>query len=286
MSNQNISRDHHYVPVFLLKKWSANGLLTAYIRDVHSGKVKCFKKGPNGFANVRDLLTLEKSSLPVDALEDKFFRMVDDKGAKVLTAIMSSGVRQIDIQSRCDFARFLLSIRARYPSTVEHLRTEGHSYLRESLEADEEIVAAFEAAGYTESPADWVESNMGRSLSNDALLVIQTLVDNKQIGEPLINLQWAIIELEVWNGHFLLGDRPLCYEGGDGVESSVWALPVSLFHLFLAGPPSKVAQMENMSRTELRKLVNKDSVGQSEKFVFAVDGSNLRLIEKWLGRCA
>lgn len=199
-------------------------------------------------------------------------------GAVVRDRLLNDGPESLDNDQRCDFARLLLSLEARRPATVQKLR-DGGSYLAEALDSDPEILQAMESEGLSGSPSAYYEEQAG-PLEDRALSNIQQLVDNPRIGVSLINSHWQVVHLRSRDGTLVLSDRPLVRFFGYDHPKASWFLPLSPKAIFYAANCPQ--DFERWTPQKLAKYSNIKSVGQVQKYVFCVDATHNRLLEKHL----
>jgi hypothetical protein len=279
MSKQ-VSRQHHFVPQFLLRPWAVQDMLRGYWWDVRHGELASKHRGTKSFCRQLDLLTLNAHGLGRDALEKIFFGEIDSKGAKARNELLTSGPSGLTKDQRCDFARLLLSLEARRPSNVTALRAESRTFA-EGLDNDPEIIAAMEAEGLTDTPSSFYERGSGVLLEDRALKLIQRLVDNPTVGSKLINAQWHIIRLGRFDGSFILSDRPLIRLRGYEHPGAVWVLPLTPQVSFVAvNHPENLRKIQRVTPQRFSKKTNVSSAHQAERFVFCVDKSH----EHWIGK--
>ena len=69
------------------------------------------------------------AGLGQQAVEKHLLRRVDDLAAGVLRKLTTKGLAGLTLDDRCDWARFLMSLRLRQPAIVQQLRTESSEYL-------------------------------------------------------------------------------------------------------------------------------------------------------------
>lgn len=272
------SHKHHYVPQFLLKPWTAGGVLDGYWWNFRKGQLDCKKRGTKAFCREIDLLTLEEHELGRDVLESRFFGSVDTKGSIARDRLLKDGPPSLNIDERCDFARVLLSLEARRPEFVQRLR-DGRTYLAEALDADSEIIHAMKTEGLSGSPSTFVAEH-GISLEDRALGSIQQLVDNSRIGGRLINAQWRVVHLGPSDGSLVLSDRPLVRLFGYDHPKASWFLPLGPKAVFYAA--NCPDYFDGLTSRKLAKSLNVNSVRQAQKYVFCVDRSHDKLLEKHL----
>lgn len=230
-----------------------------------------------------DLLTLKARAHGRDEIERRFFGEIDTKGAAVRDVLIAGGPNCLDGNQRCDFARLLLSLEARRPSVVDRLRREGAAHLVSELDSDFEILAALEKRGIGDAPSTFVEEKLGWSLEDHALAIVQGLTDNPRVGHRLINSHWGIKRLDDSDGTLVLSDRPLVRHSGFDKPDAIWALPLGPQLAFIAcNDQSILATLMAVSGQRFVKKMNRSSALQAERFVFSVDRSHERWLEKYL----
>ena len=282
------SRKHHIVPKLLLRPWlirSARGqdVLMGFWWNKRDGNLACKLRGLDSFCWQLDLLSLKAHHRGRDAIEKLFFGEIDTKGAAARDMLLGHEPEKLSGEQRCDFARLLLSLEARRPIIVERLRTEGSTHLRNELDADTEIRTAFVEHGISDTPASYVENQLGSSLEDHALSVIQKLVDNPKVGGRLINAQWQVKLLGPDDGSLILSDRPLIRVHGYDRPGATWVLPLTPRAAFIAcNDPSNMRKLTDLSGQRFVKAVNTSSAAQAERFVFCTDRSHEHWLKKHL----
>ena len=272
------SHKHHYVPQFLLEPWAADGVLNGYYWNTWKGRLDCKQRGTRAFCRKIDLLTLEEHELGRDALEHVFFGDVDTKGSIARNRLLKDGPASLNIDQRCDFARLLLSLETRRPEVVRQLRA-GRHYLAETLDSDSEMLHAMETEGLSGSPSAYA-AELGISLEDRALSNIQRLVDNPKIGGRLINSHWRVVHLGLYDGSLVVSDRPLVRLFGYDHPKASWFLPLGPKVVFYAA--NNPEDFDRLTPRKLAKSLNVDSVRQAQQYVFCVDESHSKLLEKHL----
>ena len=283
------ARDHHFVPRTLLRPWlveEADGDLDlhGYWWDEKQAKLVCKRRGLKSFCFQIDLLSLKAHNLGRDAIERLFFGEIDTKGAAARDVLLTDGAPRLSEDQRCDFARLLLSLDARRPAIVKRLRAEGTSYLANELDSDPRIRTAM-AVFDNEKPSSYVERELGWSLEDQALTVIQGLVDNPKVGKRLINAHWGVKRLGSFDGSFVLSDRPLIRTLGYDKPGAIWALPLTPKAAFIAANHhDNYERLMRTSAPRFAKSMNRDSTAQTERFVFSTEMDHEKWLSKYLRR--
>jgi hypothetical protein len=277
-------REHHFVPRGLLRPWAREIAkdqikLTGYYWDKRQNRLRYKQRGVGGFCFQIELLSFRHRSNQPSELETKFFQTIDNLGLKARDAMIANGPESLSGDQRCDFARLLLSLETRRPTNIKKLRDDVASSYRHDLNTDNEILEVMEAEGVEQTPAEFLEAVSGWSMEDRALLLTQRLVDNRKIGEQVINMTWRLRRLRREHGSLMLSDRPLIRIHGLQRPGSTWVLPLTPKIAFIAANHADSARL--LARLSARKFVeqtNISSMSQAERFVFSVDRSQEREI--------
>ena len=276
------AREHHFLPQFLLRPWSVEGLLRGYWWDRRRGALVCKHRGTKAFCWQLDLLSLRAHNLGRDAIERVFFGDIDTRGAVARDTMLEFGSSKLTNDQRCDFARLLLSLDARRPANIAKLRDEGFAALVGGLDGDAEIRDAMSAHRIIERPSAFYERTTGAFIEDRALVAIQRLVDNPEVGGRLVKAHWHVVHLGPFDGSFVLADRPLIRTHGYDHPGTVWVLPLTPTTAFVAANhPENLERIKRATPRRFGKLTNRSSAGQAERFVFSADTSH----EHWLSGC-
>ena len=276
------SRRHHFVPEFLLRPWATNGVLNGYWWKGHTRRLACRRKGPKAFCYEIDLLTVECHEGGGEVLGREFFAAIDTRGAAVRDQLLAEGPDSLDVDQRRDFARLLLSLEARRPSTVDRwLRTEGSRFLANALNEDPETREAMASEGLSDTPSEWFERYAG-SLEDRALATIQHLADHSVVGKSLINCRWSLVRTRDRADTFVLSDRPLVRVHGHDHPQAAWYLPLHPWTVFVA--VKRGARLLDVPPPRIARELNVVSAQQAERFVFCVDDGHERWLGKYLSR--
>ena len=276
VTSQQVSHKHHYVPKILMKHWaSQDGLLNGYCWNTRKGRLDCNRRGANAFCFKKDLLMLNKHDEGPDVLEQGFFSKVDTDGCIARDLLLREVPESLSNDQRCDFARLLLSLEARRPAMARRLRENSPQELASILDKDPILLHAMEAERLSMPPSAFVPPP--HTISEHMFI---RLVDNLKIGGNLINAHWRVVRLGPRDGTLILSDRPLVRLFGCENPKAAWFLPLSPKVVFSAA--YSPIDFEGLTPRRLAKFLNADSVRQAQKYVFCVDDSHNRLLEKHL----
>ncbi|QNT68360.1 hypothetical protein HQ394_02050 [Defluviicoccus vanus] len=230
-------------------------------------------------------LCLKAHNLGRDAIERLFFGEVDTKGAAIRDILVERGAEGLTGDQRCDFARLLLSLDARRPCNINKLRTDIAGSFETDLDADSEIRAAMAERGIDDIPSNYVKNQLGWSLEDRALTIIQRLVDNPHVGGRLINANWAVKRLAPRDGSLVLSDRPLIRIYGYDSPGATWVLPLTPHTAFIAANHEEnLRRLLRLTGQRFAKAINVSSAKQADKFVFSIEESHERWIRNYLSQ--
>jgi hypothetical protein len=112
---------------------------------------------------------------------------------------------------------------------------------------------------------------------------LQTIMDSKLVGEHLNGMAWEIVCLQ--SSHSLLtSDRPLVMTNGISGPGKHLGVPIGPRLLFIAADdPAEVQRLARQDHDALAMVTNDRVVRQARKFVWGIDDSHLRFVERRLG---
>lgn len=258
------ARRHHYVPQFYLRAWlgSDDKGLWLYIRDKH-GHVRAHRRSPKSVGYATDLYTLWAETPYsvlnpcLDAVEQKFFSVIDDAAAAVHRKLLSSGIKSLTGNDRSAWALFLNSLMERHPARIgeieqsdspEGVRDEIHRQLGRSDFLGE---------------IDWL--SMYRNSIRRAL--VDHICDDTFVNY-ISQMRWATASISADEEHLITSDTPVVINGG------VSPSPISL--LSIAISPKKLLVIhdddEGVGEGDIRSLAvvhNALVVQQTEKYLIS-----------------
>ena len=113
-----MSENHHYIPVFYLRRWIGYDLcLCAYSRPYD--RVKAIRKHPSATGFAEDLYAVPGADAETERhLERRFFLVADNRAAQALKIIESGPGVQLRDTLRSAWSRFLVTLLFRNPEAV------------------------------------------------------------------------------------------------------------------------------------------------------------------------
>ncbi|CAJ4802881.1 Uncharacterised protein [Burkholderia pseudomallei] len=273
----------HYIPDFLLKQWvNAQGKLTHFSRRT-DGKVFSGRRSSRGAGYEEHLYSLEDGSGAKDThLERDFFaRLVDDPAAPVHAKLLGGKINELSETECAAWSRFLVAQMVRVPSMVRYVRVAGRQLMLSDVDAIElpkEI--QLQTGGLT--LREYLESEGAWRLDNASTRTLLTIIESRKLNDVFLRAYWATCEARSCKWNFVIGDRPLLYEG-QMTDDFLFSLPLSPTMLFFAtNQPQTINTIATSGEREFVSTINKDSTSKADIYVYATDSHQLPLIEKYL----
>ena len=260
-----MSQNHHYVPVFYLKRWvGKDSKLCVYVRP--RDRVKPYWMHPDGTGYKEDLYAISGADAETAKyLEGCFLNLRDSRAAMALDMLETGRITSMDADQRSAWSRFLMRLLHGNPEAVDRISGEAEEMLRANfapLANDKEHVARTKVAA------------------------LQTLMDSKLVGEHLNRMAWVVVPLRS-SYSLLTSDRPLLMTNGISGPGKHLGMPIGPRLLFIAADdPAEVQQLARQDHDVLAMVTNDGVVSQARKFVWGIDDSHLRFVEQGLGEMA
>ncbi len=276
-------QDHHYVPIFFQQVWcDARGKLMVYSRK--NGRVVASPLAPRSTGYEPNLYSLD-NTLPEckHFIEEKFMTKIDTQAAAVVKKIREGSFKSLTSEDRSNFARFLLSLRARHPSAVELAKHRGREELLKHLARDPEEYAAVKGEAAATTLIEWTQQNIPQLIENFGLWNLPAVIVNDTVAERVWSMPWWLHDVRAANVDLLLSDRPCLIQGSAVAGECLIILPVTPTLLFFACNQNKVTDQISASEpTSLVKAGNKISVSSAATRVLGTGNQHLSLVEKYL----
>jgi hypothetical protein len=275
--------NQHYIPQFFLRQWcDTRGNVTVYAR--RNGRVVTSPQRPKGTAFEENLYSLEGIEPERrHIIEAQFMTRIDTPAAEIVRKILSGGFANLTVSERSDFARFLLSLRARHPDAIALVREKGPEHLTAALALNPDDYVSVKSPSSPATLVEWVQQHAPPLIQNFGIANLPGLIANDEVGERVFRMNWWVHDVSAANTDLLLGDRPCLLEGDAVAGDCLITLPLSPKMLFFAcNQAEKIAGLCAIPATKLVKAVNRLSVISAKKRVYAAGRDHLPLVEKYL----
>lgn len=272
-------RDHHFIPVFYLKRWTgADGKLFVYSRPY---KNKIFVKPvvPRGAGFQRDLYSFPDCPPEVaQFLESVFLQRTDNLASLALIKLISGSQGQWTPELRSAWSRFTINFLIRHPHPFAEIKAVAHDgWLRPDGVTQREY-EKFRQPADPETFEEWV-LQQGNNLSDRIRIrLIQSTLDNELVGARFNAMLWNVLDLSNASFRLLTSDWPL-YKKIIG-ERMLFALPISPTSLFTAATHSDIFnKLRKTGPDELVRQINTSVVSRARLYVYGSDRTQERFIE-------
>lgn len=274
---------NHYVPQFLQQPWAAASDCKLQVFRLGERGVESFRQTPKGNGYVEDMLSLTReqvAGMDQHAIEKVVLQTVDNDASLVKQKLDVQGLSALTLEERTAWVRLIMSLRLRQPDIVTQLRSESASTLRETLAAQPEEYDAIAVGDAPPTLEEWTESRFPGLIENFGLSFFHELLDNKTVGDKLLQLRWWLYDFSACSHRLLLADNPCIFAGGIDDPNLVVVLPISPTKAFIAtrGELTAKALREARPSVLLRQL-NDATVRQASTYIYGHDESQLRFIE-------
>jgi hypothetical protein len=217
-------------------------------------------------------------------LERVFMRAVDDLAYHAVAYMLETGAPPSDQGRRNAWARFLMSLIHRHPSSVK--------YLRDRITADDKQVMADIEAEYAnlreeDGPDTFKEylERAGSRLVDEAIIhLLREVIDSERIGQTLVRMVWGVAVMRKPPFPLLTSDSPLMMSDGLGGPRAFVVLPISPYSYFVAANRDETIRgFQREPEKQAIYNINHAVCVQAERFVMAHDESQARFVDNRLG---
>jgi uncharacterized protein DUF4238 len=257
-----MSQNHHYVPVFYLKRWvGKDGKLCVYVRP--RDRLRTYRMHPDATGYKEDLYAIPGADgETAKHLEGCFLNLVDSGAAKALDMLETGRMALMGGRQQSAWSRFMMRLLHGTPEAVD----------RFSAQVKDMLSANF---------AHFADDK--EHVARTTVMSLQTVMDSKPLGEHLNGMAWEVVRLQS-SYSLLTSDRPLLMTNGIGGPGKHLGMPIGPRLLFIAADdPAEVQQLARQNHDTLAEVTNDRVVRQARKFVWGLDDTQLRFVERRLG---
>jgi len=271
-------RDHHFIPVFYLKKWAGpDGKLIEYSRP-YPDKFNIKPVGPRATGFKHDLYAFP--DLPPELaqfLESKFLARTDELASRVHEKLLTGNAAPWTTETRSAWSRFAINFLIRHPHPFAEIRTVAHDCW---LKPDNITQQEYEKIKGPEDPPtfeEWVLEQGNHLADRIRIRLIQGVMYNEPAGTKLNAMLWNVLDLSKSKLRLLTSDWPL-YREIEG-ERKLLALPISPTALFTAVTKSDIFEkMRRDKPDDVVQHINAGVVSAARLYVYGSDNSQERFV--------
>jgi hypothetical protein len=278
---------HHFIPEFYLSEWTSDhdGLLERFRRSA-DGVVRSRRLPPAGLGWHPDLYRAPgEYSDPWDAqaLETDFFSPLDNAAQRCMARLNSNDLDAWSSQQRTEWVMFLLGLFHRQPEHLAATKVKLREIYGQSVP---DIQRRYRQVRGPDDPLlfeDWERERSLGYLDAAAFRLLPSTIDNKKVGEFIINTQWGVIDLAGSDYPLLMSDNPIIFRPLK-LDMGHIAIPISPYKLFLACEDKHLfAYLKGEGPKKIVRAANHVVVGNANTFVGAIDRGSEAYIVKHFG---
>lgn len=277
---------HHFIPQFYLRAWTGeDGRLERFFKR-GSGELGVKRAAPAAMGWERDLYRAPDPELDpwrAQALEENFFSPLDAAAARCMQRLNAGDLNGWTSTDRTTWAMFLMSLFHRTPEHLEATMAKLREIYDESSPTIEARYAELRAPTDPETFDEWERKRDPQYLEKAAFRLLPGTIDNRKVGEFIINVQWGVIDITGSDHPLLISDNPIIFRPLKLLMGHI-GIPISPYRLFLAS--EDLGLFEHMKREgpkQVARVANHVVVGNANRFVGAVDRRSLAYIQKHYG---
>lgn len=274
--------NHHYLPIFYQQGWATDGRVVRYYRPydvVVASPIGMKYTGCEDYLYSLDGLPSGRSQV----LETRFFSPIDSMAATALQKLLAGGLNKMTNDDRVNWTRFMLSTQLRNPHGLSELKQTVEKIVRENTDKDD---PEYNSVRKPDEPATvyaWTLKHQPHVIENAYKNMLPGLIDHEGLGQHIINMHWATIDLSKASHTLLTGDRPFITTHGLKDPQSVLLFPLAPDLLFAAtNGRTQTERVVAQKPSFLARYMNDNIAGRAVEMVIGKDRSHIAFVERRL----
>lgn len=251
---QQVSRRHHYVPIFYLNRWTGSDGRLVAVRKIRD-KIVRDRRAPEHTGFEIDLYSYDSNFIEADRdeIETKVLGPLDNDGARVITKIINSEVLTDDEKEL--WARYIVALRMRSPRMVASAVGSGRKRFAETMDELLPVYKLHRTDGDPETPEEWVEMNRPGFAESFGKRALARFISRPERIAEVLKLSWMALDLQKSETALLTSDHPCIYTTGIRDPNCIVALPLSPRYAFVAYREPRIA--DRILQTPAREVAQK-----------------------------
>lgn len=230
----NDPKKHHFSPVFYLKGWcNPEFKVVEYSRPYQAVVTRTVSPSATGFKH--SLYTLEGA--PEDQKQviekDYLAPAVDNRAAVALKTLINQEGGELTDEVRSDWTRFLMASLLRRPQAINDEVAIYTNVLEQKL-TDMAAYESLKKEGDPPTPFEWIQKYHPNIASDTAKRAVIASIESHEVGDIIVNMQWATFDLAKSKHELLTSDSPYLRTMGLKDTNCLIAFPLSPQFLFIA----------------------------------------------------
>jgi hypothetical protein len=266
-------RDHHFIPVFYLKRWAgADHKLFEY--TIKRGTLVRKPVGPRATGFERDLYSFsDLNSVIASYLESVFLKRTDNLASIALKKLLTEPSSFPD-ELRSAWSSFVINLLVRHPDPFTELK----QYNLDPWKYDESVQAAYERFRKPNSPPTFKEYSFTLLSTPARIRALVACLEDTTIHDRVNNMVWGVLDLSPAKHLLLTSDWPVTRNLTEGDRGHI-AVPISPRHLFIAADDrSMIQHLRTHPPDTIVRVANFGVVSKARRYVYSFDKSQERFI--------
>lgn len=284
MVSNNPPDDHHFLPVFYLKRWTKSDGLVEFARR-GNGQIEGRPSYPRGTGYLPSLYKDRFESDPVkaQALEIDFMQTIDRKAADALLELEQGSKATWANEPGSDWSRFLLSLLFRVPEELDEFKRSYLEFFNKAVWPDENEYQRRKTTEMPDTLREFVELKRGL-VESSGLKTFRTLIDHSGLVQLINSMTWTVFRLPGAKIELLTSDRPVLMTATLSEENAYLLLPIGPRQIFVAGKDKRTIERMRATNSEDKfvRIINSQVVSHAAKYAYSSNYEQLRFIQNRL----
>jgi len=167
------------------------------------------------------------------------------------------------------WARFLIGVHTRHFDTIPEIRDAAKSLWAASGQQSQQIYEDSREPGDPATFDEWIALRDPLIPHKAALDLMVAAMDNREVGQHIVGMQWEVIEIAGTPRRFLTSDRPVGMYLINKPTGSI-TVPISPTKLFVAvNNRTYLNEFRRLKPRQIVDRINADHLGRARRFVWA-----------------
>jgi hypothetical protein len=203
----NVPHDHHFIPVFYLKRWVGTGGKKLVEYTLKNRKLIAKPVGPRATGFQTDLYSFPE--LPPEIaqyVEQEFFQYADDKASDALALHLNGPPTGWNSELRSAWSRFIIGIHMRHPDAMPELRAAAAAIWEGSASDACRNYERFRQPADPATHDQYLAERDPLTPVKACVNLIMAAIDNFEAGTHINQMTWAIVDVSTARDRLLTSD--------------------------------------------------------------------------------
>ena len=197
----------------------------------------------------------------------------------MLHKMKAKGLDSLTEEDQVNWLYFVVLFRWRDPDAISTLDIEGTKHLRSSLNEQPDEYNEIAEASDPPTLVEWTAQNFPGLIENFGKLKLPEMARHPVLAEKVQSMRWWLYNFRDQDNHLLIADRPCIFTTGLDDPDLIIILPLGPRKAFMATKNDHTSDILKQQRPkDLLIRINESSLGQAQKYIWALDDSPRRFI--------